>query len=221
MPSAPMLELDFEVTGAAPVRFAAAPTLAFTVRIDANGLDVRVDAIASRCQLRIEATRRAYAPAEQPKLRDLFGEVARWSQTVRSLLWTHISTVVPAFTGSTAAELQVPCSFDVSLAVNRYLDALETGEVPLTFLFSGTVFHADADGRLQAVPIPWDREASFRLPVAVWRDLMEQYYPGTVWLGLERDTFDRLSAYKAERGYPSLERALDDLLARAREDAPA
>jgi hypothetical protein len=218
-----MLELDFEVAEAAPVRFAAAPTLAFTVRVDAHGPDVRVDAIALRCQLRIEATRRSYAPAEQPKLRDLFGEVSRWSQTVRSLLWTHISTVVPAFTGSTSTELQVPCSFDVSLAVNRYLDALATGEVPLTFLFSGTVFYAqaDADGRLQAMPIPWDREASFRLPVAVWRDLMEQYYPGTVWLGLERDTFDRLSAYKTERGYPSLERALDDLLARAHEDAPA
>jgi hypothetical protein len=215
-----MPELTFQVEAAAPIRFAAAPMLGFTLRIGAASPDECIDAIALRCQLRIEATRRPYTPTEQPKLRDLFGEVARWSQTLRSLLWTHISAVVPAFTGSTTVELQVPCSLDFSLAVTKYFEALEEGEVPLTFLFSGTVFHAGADGRLQAVPIPWDREASFRLPVPVWRELMDHYYPGTAWLCLQRDTFDRLNAYKTGRGLPSWERALDDLLAAAREDAP-
>jgi uncharacterized protein DUF6084 len=216
-----MPDLSFQVETAAPVRFAAAPTLGFTLRISAATPDERIDAVALRCQLRIEATRRPYTAAEQPKLRDLFGEVARWSQTLRSLLWTHVSTVVPAFTGCTTVDLQVPCSFDFSLAVTKYFDALEDGEVPLTFLFSGTVFHAGVDGRLQAVPIPWDREASFHLPVPVWHELMDQYYPGTAWLCLERDAFDRLNAYKTRRGLPTWERALDDLLVAAREDAPA
>lgn len=215
-----MPDVTFQVGSAAPVRFAAAPTLGFAVRISAAEPDEPIDAVALRCQLRIEATRRPYTPAEQPKLRDLFGEVARWSQTLRSLLWTHVSTVVPAFRGSTTVDLQVPCSFDFNLAVTKYFDALEEGEVPLTFLFSGTVFHAGADGRLQAVPIPWDREASFRLPVPVWHDLMAHYYPGTAWLCLERDTFDRLNAYKTRRGHPTWERALDTLLAAAQEDAP-
>jgi hypothetical protein len=221
-----MPDLSLQVESAAPVRFAAAPTLGFALRISAATPDQRIDAVALRCQLRIEATRRPYTTAEQPKLRDLFGEVARWSQTLRSLLWTHVSTIVPAFTGNTVVELQVPCSFDFSLAVTKYFDALEEGDVPLTFLFSGTVFHSGTDGhagaagRLQAVPIPWDREASFQLPVSTWRDLMDHYYPGTAWLCLERDTFDRLNAYKTRRGHPTWERALDELLAAAQQDAP-
>jgi len=216
-----MPELSFQIDGAAPVKFAATPTLGFALRLAAATPDERIDAVALRCQIRIEPTRRAYATSEQPKLRDLFGEVARWSQTVRSMLWTHVSTVVPAFTGSTTVDLQVPCSFDFSLAATKYFEALEDGEVPLTFLFSGTIFHARADGHLQAVPIPWDREASFRLPVSAWRGLMDHYYPGIAWLCLERDAFDRLNAYKTRRGLPTWERALDELLAIASEEAPA
>ena len=30
---------------------------------------------------------------------------------------------------------------------------------------------------LQVAQIPWDREAAFRLPVRVWKEMMEQYYP--------------------------------------------
>ena len=41
-------------------------------------------------------------------MRDLFGEPERWGQTLRSLLWTHASVVVPSFQGNTMADLHVP-----------------------------------------------------------------------------------------------------------------
>ena len=45
----------------------------------------------------------------------------------------------------------------------------------------------------------WHEEASFRLPVAVWREMMDLYFPNSGWLLLSRDTLDALTRYKAER----------------------
>jgi hypothetical protein len=132
--------------------------------------------------------------------------------------WAQISLVVPAFAGSGGADLSVPCSFDFSLATTRYFAALEGGDLPLGFLFSGTVFHETEEGSLQAAPIPWNKEASFRLPVETWRSLMNRYYPGTTWHRLSRDRYRRLEDYRLRRGLPSVEAALDRLLSHA-EDA--
>ena len=41
----------------------------------------------------------------------------------------------------------------------------EDGEIPLEFLFGGTVFYAGAGGGLQVQPISWAAEARYRLPV--------------------------------------------------------
>ena len=56
------------------------------------------------------------------------------------MLWTHASAVVPSFTGSTAVELQVPCSFDFNVAATKYFHGLADGDIPLCLMFSGTVF---------------------------------------------------------------------------------
>jgi hypothetical protein len=78
--------------------------------------------------------------------------------------------------------------------------------------FSGSIFYGDKDGLLQVTPIPWDKEVHFRLPVKLWRELMDSYYPGVAWLCLERDAFDRLHRYKTEHGIPTWELALENLL---------
>ena len=174
----------------------------------------RFRAIALRCQIRIEPTRRRYGAAEQERLLDLFGAPERWGQTLRSLLWTHASVVVPPFTGSTVVDLPVPCTYDFNVAATKYFDALEEGEMPLCLLFSGTVFYDAARGRLAGRPIPWEKEATFRLPVRVWKDMMELYYPNSAWLCLRKDVFDRLYQYKSQRGLPTWEQALESLLAR-------
>jgi hypothetical protein len=89
--------------------------------------------------------------------------------------------------------------------------ALENGEIPTSLLFSGTVFHSGRVG-LQIAPIPWDREASFRLPVQVWKDLMDTYYPNSAWLCLRRDVFERLQQFRSRHGAASWEQTIDLLL---------
>ena len=129
------------------------------------------------------------------------------------MLWTHASVVIPAFTGSTIADLQVPCTFDFNVAATKYFHGVTDGDIPLNLLFSGTVFYGRADELLQVAPIPWDKEARFRLPVQVWREMMDEYYPNSAWLSVHRDIFERLYEFKVRNGIPSWEEALDRLLA--------
>jgi hypothetical protein len=211
-----MPELNFQVEGVEPQRAAAAPHLMFKLHLTeatAPGVPLTpIHAVALRCQLRIEPARRRYSAAEKSRLRDLFGTPERWGQTLRPLLWTHVSVVVPPFVGSGEVVLPVPCSYDFSLAATRYFDALEEDGIPLCFLFSGTIFYRADDGALQVTQISWEKEAYFRLPAATWRGLMDLYYPNSAWLCLRRDVFDRLDEYRSRRGLPTLEQALERLL---------
>jgi hypothetical protein len=211
-----MLELTFDVEKAEPKPFAVGPLLAFKVRIgqkNAAEEATLINTVVLRCQIRIQVARRRYAPAEQERLRDLFATPDRWSQTLQPLLWTQTSVVVPPFVGRTTVDLPVPCTFDFNVAVTKYFYALEDGEVPLLLLFSGTVFYEAEDGGLQVTQLPWDRETTFRLPVQVWKDMMEHYYPNSAWLCLRKDAFDRLYDYKSRHGLPTWEQALESLLA--------
>jgi hypothetical protein len=207
-------DLSFQVERAEAVPFAADPQLAFHLRIDNAPAAELIHTIALRCQVRIEAARRQYQPGEKEKLRDLFGEPERWGQTLRGTLWTHTSAMVPAFSGSTTVALSVPCTFDFNVAATKYFAGLEDGEVPLSLLFSGTVFH-EADGALRVAQVPWEKEARFRLPVRVWQEMMDRYYPNAAWLCLRRDVFDRLHGFKVARGIPTWEETLEQLLAAA------
>lgn len=207
-----MPELSFKVEQASVVPFAASPTIAFQLHVANVPADQAIHTIALNCQIQIEVTRRRYTPEEQQQMLDLFGEPDRWSQTLRSLLWTNVSAVLPGFRGSTQADLRVPCTFDFNVAATKYFAGLAAGDVPLNVLFSGTVFYADAEGLLQVAPISWDQEAKFRLPLQVWRDMMDAYYPNSAWLHVRRDVFDRLYRYKMQRGIPTWEQALESVL---------
>ena len=207
-----MPDLSFAVETAEAVAFAAAPLLAFKLRVSNRFADEPIHTIALRCQIMIDPARRRYGDEDQERLRDLFGESERWGQTVRPLLWTHTSVVVPSFIGSDVVDLQVPCTFDFNVAATKYFAGLTDGEVPLSLLFSGTVFYASGEGALQVAQIPWDKEARYRLPVQVWKQMMELYYPNSAWLCLRKDVFDRLYRYKVQRGIPTWEQALESLL---------
>lgn len=99
------------------------------------------------------------------------------------------------------------------MAATKYFDGLEGGEVTLCFLFSGTIFYKAGDGRLQVAQVPWDKEANFRLPVQVWKAMMEHYYPNRAWLELRKDVFDRLRQYARAQGLTNPEQAVEALLA--------
>ena len=206
-----MPDLSFFIDGATPVPYAAVPLVAFQLRIENHHAEP-VHSIALQCQIQIEAPRRGYSPDEQGRLDDLFGKPEEWGRTLRSMLWTHASVNVPSFTGSALVDVPVPCTFDFNVASTKYFYGLDHGEAPLCFLFSGTVFYQDAEAGLQVARISWSKEARFRLPVGVWKQLMDLYYPNCAWLNLRRDVFDRLIEYKQEHGIGTWEQVMERLL---------
>ena len=208
-----MPDLTFQIDSASVAPFAAIPMLAFQLQIKNALPDEAIHTVALRCQIQIEVTRRRYTPGEQEQMLDLFGQPDRWSQTLRSLLWTHVNLVVPGFVGSgTIVDMQVPCSFDFNVAATKYFAGLKDGDIPLLFLFSGTVFYAPPDSPLQVAPISWEQEARFKLSATVWREMMESYYPNSVWINLHKDTFERLYRYKMQHSLLTWEQALDRAL---------
>jgi uncharacterized protein DUF6084 len=205
-------DLSFEILGAEVQPYAAAPQLNFRLAITNAVNGEPVHTVVLRCQIQIESARRRYDAREQKHLLDLFGEPSRWSQTLRTMLWTHTSAIATPFVGNTVVDLPVPCSFDFNLAATKYFTGLENGEVPLCLQFSGTVFYANASGMLQVAQISWEREARYRLPVNLWREMMEIYYPNTAWLCLRRDTFERLHEYKMRSGIPTWEQVFERIV---------
>lgn len=205
-----MPDLHFQVETAEATRNAASPQLTFKLRIT-NSEPEPIHSIALRVQVQIEPTRRRYTAEEQEHLKELFGEAERWGKTLHSLLWTNANVSVSAFKGSTVVEVPVPCTFDFNVAVTKYIYGLEGGELPTTLLFSGTVFYAGAVS-LQVAQIPWNLEASYRLPVSVWKEMMDLYYPNTAWITLRRDVFERLYEFKSRHGIATWEQALERVL---------
>ena len=84
--------------------------------------------------------------------------------------------------------------------------------MPVCLQFSGTVFYAGPEGNLQVAPISWDKEARFKLPIRIWREMMETYYPNSAWLSLRKDVFDQLYQYKVTHGIPTWEEVLERII---------
>ncbi|WP_348268040.1 DUF6084 family protein [Edaphobacter paludis] len=208
-----MPELHFEIEGAEAVPHAAMPLIALKLRITNFPAAEAIHAITLRCQVQIEPAKRRYVPNEQEKLLDLFGTPERWARTVKPLLWMNTSVAIPRFTGEVLVNLELPCTFDFNVAATKYFHALDSGDIPVAVMFSGTLFYEGLDGALQISQVPWDREASYRLPVSVWKEMMEMHYPNSAWLCLRRDTFEQLYNYKVRHGLPTWEQAIARALA--------
>jgi len=208
-----MSDLVFEVLDARTEPHAAVPTIMFRLRAtEADGR--RVHAAALRCQIRIEPQRRKYDEVEEERLYELFGDLPQWGNSLRPFLWTHVSATVGGFDGTTEFDLPVECSYDFEVAGAKYLHGLASGEVPLILLFSGMVFTPGETG-FAAAPLSWSAEASYRLPVSVWRQTMDAYFPGSAFIRLRRDTLDDLQAYRSRRGLPTWDQAFAQLLKEA------
>jgi len=206
-----MSDLDFEVLRVVPDPYAAAPTLLFKLRItEITGGTVH--SVSLRCQIRIEPQRRRYSPDEEERLLAIFGETPRWRDTQKPFLWAHASTMVPGFSGSSEVDLPMPCTYDFEVAAAKYLHALDDGEVPLVFLFNGTVFSSSG-----VEPVPWHKETHFRMPATTWRQLMDLYFPNSGWVRLQRGTLDDLERFRATRALPTWEQAIEALLKAAGE----
>jgi hypothetical protein len=207
-----MPDLCFRIEGVEAATYGLVPLLRFRLGIACESPEEEVSSVILRAQIQVAAPQRSYTESEKERLVELFGQPPQWSRTLRNRLWTQVSTSVGAFRGSTEALLPVPCSFDLNVATTKYFYALQSGEVPLLFLFSGTVFHPGPGGALSVHQIPWEKECSFRLPVRTWQELMETHFPNTGWVSLNRDTLERLYAFRRSRGLATWEETINRLL---------
>jgi hypothetical protein len=208
-PAAP--EPEFEVLGARPVRYAAAPMLMFDLQVsEPSGRQVYM--IALTIQVMIEPARRSYDADTRERLVGLFGPPGRWSVTTRSLVWAQLDVVVPAFTGSTTVAVPIACNYDMEVASSKYLHSLSDGEAPLALHFNGVVYYPGDDGGLQMVLIPWSRSLTFRMPVSAWTETIEHYYPNTTWVAVRSETLEALERARVERAHPTFDATVAELL---------
>lgn len=210
-------DLDFAVLGARPVKYATAPMLTIDVQVsEPDGREVYM--VALTIQLMIEPARRRYDDATRERLVELFGAPDRWAVTTRSLVWSKLDVLVPAFTGTTTVTVPIACHYDLELAAAKYLHSLPDGEAPLALHFNGMIYYPGDDGGLQMVLIPWSKSIDFRMPVSVWRETIEHYYPGTAWISVRAQTFEALQKEKLERGLATLDACIADLLEDGRDE---
>jgi hypothetical protein len=214
-----MSDLVFDCVGSRADRYAVTPQLILQLRITDTEVR-RVDAIALRCQLRIEPHRRRYSAAEAERLHDLFGDTDRWADTLKPLQLATVSVMVPGFTGNTTVDVPLPVTYDLEIASTRYFSGLEDGVVPLLLLFSGTVFGRNEEGRLQVQQVPWSKETSYPLPVGIWRETIDLHFPNSAWFRVDRHTLDALTRYKSQHALPTWDDTLTDLLHRAGDQEP-
>jgi Family of unknown function (DUF6084) len=208
-----MAELAFDCIGAKVDRYAVVPALSLVLSVSETS-GQKVEAIALRCQIRIEPARRRYTAGEAERLNDLFGDTERWADTLKPIQFTTVATMVPGFLGRCEIDLPVAFTYDLEVGSARYFDSLEAGEIPLLLLFSGTVFTV-ADGRIQVQQVPWSKEAFYRLPVAVWREAIDAHFPNSAWIKMSRQTLEDLQRFKSAHALPTWDLTLAALLARA------
>jgi len=212
-------ELTFTIVDVTAEQFSVTPRLTARIRIavgDGDHDGEPIQAIALRCQIRIEPLRRPYSDEEADGLLDLFGPRQRWLNTQRTFLWQHSTAMVQGFTGATEISMPLECTYDFEVAASKYLHALRDGSVPLLFLFSGTVFVQGERG-FSVRQVSWECEAQYEMPVAEWNDLIRIHYPNAGWVRLGHDTVSALAAYKSARGMLDFEDAITTLLAEAPE----
>ncbi|GAA3379056.1 DUF6084 family protein [Streptomyces sannanensis] len=206
-------ELAFTVTAVRPARLTAVPTLEFGLAVTREG-GGPVRSVLLTTLIRIAPARRRYDHVHRLRLAELFGTPDRWAETLRPLVWTRLTTVVPPFDDRTEVTLAVPCTTDIQLAVAKYFRAVDHGEVPLDFLFSGTVFHSAPGSGLNTAQISWDSHTDFDLPAALWREATGR----TGWIPLSADSYDRLDDFRARHTLSSWDETANALLDRAGAD---
>jgi hypothetical protein len=214
-----MPDLNFQITGVEAAARGLVPLMHFKLQIRTSNPADSVQGLLLNVQIQIQSPQRAYNPSEKERLVDLFGTPERWGQTLRNRLWTHANCTVGAFAEVAETNIPVPCTFDLNVAATKYFYALDEGEVPLLFLFSGSAFYHSANGRLQVERISWDKECTYRMPVKCWKDLMEEHHPNCAWLYLKSEIFDRLYKYRRQRGIATWDQTIEALLDGCQEKA--
>ncbi len=207
-----MPDLKFEILSSHVKQYAAVPTLVFNLQITNHVENEEVYAVALKCQVMIEAVKRRYDEESKDRLFELFGEHTRWDETLRTIFWQIINIPVPAFKNKTVVEINIPCSEDFGTSAGKYFYAVRDENVPLAFLFSGTLFYKNCDDDLQITLVPWEKEALYKMPLALWQQMMDNYFPNCRWLQISRDVYEKLVSYKALSRFATLQNCLEHII---------
>lgn len=204
-----MSDLRFSILSSAAKQHAAVPTITFRLALRHAPGDKSVEAMVLRTQIRIEPQWRSYNAEEQKLLADLFGTPERWHKTVHALAWADVPVMVPAFSVETEVDVNVPCTYDFDVSATRFVTALDGGEMPLRFLFSGSIFYHGNNG-FSVERVSWSSECAYRMPVEVWRDAMRACYGESVVIRVTNETFEALQRRRIETGATSWDEVLRD-----------
>ena len=202
-----MPDLNYTIEGAEPQRFAAAPLLLFKLHLRRGPPDGMLADADPRRRPALPGADRAGAAslhdAEKDRLLDLFGTPERWGRRCGPCSG-RTSTRPSRVRRHCNVDLPVPCSFDFSLAATKYFAALEEGDIPFCFLFSGTIFYEAPTAPCRWRRSPGRRRRTFRLPGGDLAGMMDLHYPNIAWLCLRKDVFDRLDRFQSRSGLPDL-----------------
>jgi hypothetical protein len=205
----------FSVAGVESTFGRLLPALRLQMRAEGDGARP-IRGLALTARVVIAAERRRYTSAEAERLGELFGPVEQWGRSLGAVPWLESALNVPGFSGTTTFDVTLPCSYDFEVASAKYVVALEGGEIPVDVLLSGMVFYHDDDGRFQGARIPWDRDVSARIPVAVWRAAVDAVFPDAAWLRLGRDRLAALQRYRSRNRLTSWDEVIATLLSEAK-----
>ena len=191
-----MIDLGFSVAGAR--RRTAMRPHRCSLCVCASAKAVGRRSTRSRYAFRFSSTCSVVAmrPRESALLEELFGEpVALRGHAQTDALDSRNRDGTRPSKHETEVDLPIPCSYDFEVAAHKYLASLKDGIIPLNLLFSGMAF-VDRSGRLTPEFVPWSCEARFALPVAVWREAVDAFFPNSAWIRVNRDLFDELRRFK-------------------------
>ena len=126
--------------------------------------------------------RRRYDDTEAAALRDLFGERARWGDTLKPMQLGFLNHVVPELhrrdRHRAAAAVQLRRRRRRATSTST---ASTTARCRCCCCSAARSSRSGAERHLACEPVPWHKEAQFRLPIAVWQQAMELHFPGTAW----------------------------------------
>jgi hypothetical protein len=194
-----MTAVRFAIASVRSDPHAATPTLVFRV-VAEEPSGAPIQAALLRCEVYIDVRHRRYSVTEGERLCEVVGDRASWKDTMRPLLWATVPIVLSCCHGTVDLDVPIACTHDLEVASAKYLRALEDGEIPLVFMFSGTIFYAERSA-VGVCQLPPDTETSFRLPVDSWREAMRQHFGDSTWIRLDRQGFDALDRVRRLRGF--------------------
>ena len=204
-------EPEFDIVGARADEYAASPTVIFSVRVREPS-EREVYTIALSTRILVDPTGRGYDETARESLYDLFGPSETMAASMQSLVWGQVAVLLPSFTGELTFDVPIACTYDLEVASAKYFASLADGVAPLDFHFNGTIFYSGDSDRLQIVHVPWSCTARYRMPVATWRKAVAACFAQTGWIRIHEETLNRLRRRQAERGAPSFDAVVSDLL---------